>query len=166
MKWQSDQESPVELTAQFADGIRNEKSEIEKEEKHMKAEPKDIVTEYLAVLKQREKYGMAMPLSMLSHTKTEIRDAIKAVIAKTEDDEERNKLQKGYVTLAEFIPDEILKRVTQDWKDVADAECEPGTESSASGQTDIMAEVVKVQKEIADEGALLSQEIEEFVRKI
>lgn len=132
----------------------------------MKDNPQDILSDYFAVLEKREKYGMAMPLSMLSHTKTEIRDAIKAVIAKTEDDEERDKLQKGYVTLAEFIPDEILKRATQDWKDVADAECEPGTESAVSGQKDIMKEVVKVQKEIADEGALLSQEIEEFIRKI
>lgn len=130
----------------------------------MKTDPQDIVTKYLAVLTQREKFGMAMPLSMLSHAKTEIKDAIKAVMAETEDGEERARLQKGYITLAEFIPDEILERVTQDWKDGADAECEPGTESTASGQTDIMEEVVKVQKGIADEGAMLSQEIAEFTK--
>lgn len=132
----------------------------------MKDNPQDILSDYFAVLEKREKYGMAMPLSMLPHTKTEIKDAIKAVIPATEDEKEREKLQKSYITLAEFIPDEILTRVNQDWKDVADAECETGTEPAASVETDIMAEVVKVQKGIADEGALLLQEIAEFIRKI
>lgn len=126
----------------------------------------DIVRDYLSVLEKRDNFGMAIPLSMLPYTKTEIKDAIKSVISSTQNMEERDKLKKGYITLAEFIPDEVLKKVNQDWKDVADAECEVGQEPEAFVDTDVMAEVVKVQKSIADEGARLSQEIIEFIRNI
>ena len=132
----------------------------------MQDNPKDIVKEYLSVLEKRENFGMAMPLSMLPYTKTEIKDAIKSVISSTQNMEERDKLKKGYIILSEFIPDEVLKKVNQDWKDVADAECEVGQEPEAFVDTDVMAEVVKVQKSIADEGARLSQEIIEFIRQI
>jgi hypothetical protein len=132
----------------------------------MSADPQDILRKYLSVLEKRENFGMAMPLSMLSHSKTEIREAIKVAISSTQNMEERDKLKKGYITLSEFIPDDVLKTVNQDWKDVADAECEVGQESEAVVDTDVMAEVVKVQKSIADEGARLSQEITEFIRQI
>ncbi|UCE40006.1 MAG: hypothetical protein JSV17_11045 [Candidatus Aminicenantes bacterium] len=132
----------------------------------MPTDPHDILKDYLSVLEKREKYGMAMPLSMLPYTKTEIKDAIKSVISSTQNMEERDKLKKGFITLSEFIPDEVLKRVNQDWRDVADAECEVGQESEVVVETDIMAEVVEVQKSIADEGAQLAKEIIEFVSKI
>jgi len=109
---------------------------------------------------------MAMPLSMLSHTKTEIKEAIKTAISTTGDVEEREELKNGYITLSEFIPDEVLKKINQNWKDVADAECEVGQEPEPVSETDIMAEVVKVQKSIADEGAQLAREIADFVSKI
>jgi hypothetical protein len=132
----------------------------------MQDNPQDILSHYLSVLEKRENFGMAMPLSMLSHTKKEIKEAIKAAISELEDVEERDKMKKGYITLSEFIPDEILERVNKDWKDVADAECEVDQEPERAVETDIMAEVVRVQKSIADEGAQLAQEIAEFVRKI
>jgi hypothetical protein len=135
-------------------------------ENEMQENLNDIVRDYLSVLEKRDNFGMAMPLSMLPYTKTEIKDAIKSVISSTQNMEERDKLKKGYITLSEFIPDEVLKKVNQDWKDVADAECEVGQEPEASVDTDVMAEVVKVQKSIADEGARLSQEIIEFIRNI
>jgi hypothetical protein len=132
----------------------------------MNADPMDVVKEYFSVLEKRKDYGMAMPLSLLSHTKTEIKEAIKAVIPKARDAEEQDKLKKGYITLSEFIPDKILERVNQDWKDVADAECEAGDQPEPASDTDLMAEVVKVQKSIADEGASLFGEISEFISKI
>lgn len=131
----------------------------------MNADPMDIVKGYLSVLEKRKDYGMAMPLSLLSHTKTEIKEAIKAVIPLTEDIEEQDKLKEGYITLSEFIPDNIFERVHKDWKDVADAECEAGQEPEPAAQTDVMAEVVEVQKSIADEGARLFQEITDFIGK-
>ena len=131
----------------------------------MPADPQDILKDYLLVLEKRENFGMAMPLSMLSHTKTEIKEAIKTAIPATGDVEERDKLKNGYITLSEFIPDEILERVNKDWKDVADAECEVGHEPEPVAEIDVMAEVVKVQKSIADEGAQLAQEIKEFINE-
>lgn len=132
----------------------------------MNADPMDIVRDYFSVLEKRKDYGMAMPLSLLSHTRTEIKEAIKAVIPTARDEEEQDRLKKGYITLSEFVPDKILERVNQDWKDVADAECEAGDEPERASDTDVMAEVVKVQKSIADEGASLFQEISEFISKI
>ena len=129
----------------------------------MPADPQDILRDYLLILEKRENFGMAMPLSMLSHTKTEIKEAIKAAIPAMGDVEERDKLKNGVITLSEFIPDEILERVNQDWKDVADAECEVGQEPEPVAERDVMAEVIKVQKSIADEGALLAQEITKFI---
>jgi hypothetical protein len=137
-----------------------------KKEKKMQDKTQEIVRDYFSVLEKRENFGMAMPLSMLSHTKTEIKDAIKSAISSTQSREEQEKLKNGYITLSEFIPDKVLKRVHQDWKDVADAECEVGQEPEVVAETDIMAEVVEVQKSIADEGAQLSREITEFLNKI
>lgn len=132
----------------------------------MKVNPQDVVRDYLSVLKKRESFGMAMPLSMLPFTKTEIEDAIRSAISSTQNTKERDDLIKSYITLSEFIPDEVLNRVNQDWKAVADAECEVGKESEVAAETDVMSEVVKVQKSIADEGARRAQEISEFVSKI
>jgi hypothetical protein len=132
----------------------------------MQDNPKVIVRDYLSVLEKRENFGMAMPLSMLPYTKTEIKDAIKSAISSTQNEDERDRLKKGFITLSEFIPDKTLEKVNQDWKDVADAECEVGQKPEAVGDTDVMTEVVKVQKSIADEGARLSQEISEFIRQI
>lgn len=132
----------------------------------MQDKPQDIVRNYLSVLEKRDNYGMAMPLTSLSNTKTEIKDAIKSLILSTGSTEERDKLKKGYITLSEFIPDEVLKKVDQYRKDAADAECEEGKESEVLAEGDIMAEVVKVQKSIADEGAQLAQEIAEFIGEI
>ncbi len=132
----------------------------------MNADPKDIVRDYLSILEKREDYGMAMPLSLLSHTKTEIKEAIKAVLPTIENVEEQDKLKMGYITLSEFIPDAILERVNKDWKGAADAECEANQEPEPRADTDTMAEVVKVQKSIADEGVRFLQEITEFFRKI
>jgi hypothetical protein len=132
----------------------------------MNADPKDIVRDYLLILEKRTDYGLAMPLSLLSHTKTEIKEAIKAVIQTIENVEEQDKLKMGYATLSEFIPDTVLEKVNKDWKDVADAECEVGQEPERRAGTDVMAEVIEVQKSIADEGARLSQEIAEYFRKI
>lgn len=132
----------------------------------MPADLQDILRDYLSVLGKREKFGMAMPLSMLPYTKTEIKDAIKSAISSTQNMEERDKLKKGFITLSEFIPDEILKRVDKHWREVADAECEVGKEPEPVAETDVMAEVVKVQKSIADEGAQLAQEITDFMNKI
>jgi hypothetical protein len=131
----------------------------------MPADPRDILRDYLSVLEKRENFGMAMPLSMLSHTKNEIKEAIKMAISETGDLEEREKLKKSYITLSDFIPDEILIRVNKDRQDVADAECEVGQEPEPVAETDIMAEVVRVQKSIADDGARLAQEIAEIIDK-
>ncbi len=132
----------------------------------MNPDPMDIVKDYLSVLEKRKDYGIAMPLSLLSHTKIEIMEAIKAVIPKVRDAGERERLKKGYITLSEFIPDNVLHRVNQDWKNVADAECETGADTEPASDRNVMSEVVKVQKSIADEGASLFREISEFISKI
>lgn len=132
----------------------------------MPADTQDILRGYLSILEKREQFGMAMPLSMLPYTKTEIKHAIKSAISSTQNIKERDRLKKGFIALSDFIPDEILKKVDQEWRDVADAECEVGQKPEPISEYDIMAEVIEVQKSIADEGAQLAQEITEFMNKI
>jgi len=129
----------------------------------MQDKTQSIVSQYFSVLEKREKYGIAMPLSMLPGTKNEIKEAIKSALSSTDRLEERAKLKMGFITLSEFIPDEVLKKVNQEWKDVAEAECEGSEESDMTAETDVMGDVVEVQKSIADEGAKLAQELSEFL---
>lgn len=131
----------------------------------MTANPQRILESYFTVLKKRDSFGMAMPLSMLPYSKNEVKEAIKRAMSSTQNKEDLDKLKKSFITLSEFIPDEILKKVDQEWRDVADAECEAGQEPEPVAETDVMAEVVGVQKGIADEGARLAQEMEEFIEK-
>jgi len=131
----------------------------------MNMNPSDIVKEYDAVLKKRSEYGVAAPLSLLQYSKTEIKSALKSAMAKTDSPDERDKLKNGFITLAEFIPDVLAERVNQDLKDVADAECEVSKDPEPVTR-DIMAEVVEVQKGIADEGAKLLAEISAYLAQL
>jgi hypothetical protein len=130
----------------------------------MQDKTQSIVSQYLSVLEKRAKYGIAMPLSMLPGTKNEIKEAIKSALTSADKVEERDKLKMGFITLSEFIPDEVLKKVNQEWKDVAEAGCEGSEESGVTAETDVMGDVVEVQKSIADEGAKLAQELSEFLK--
>ncbi|MFA9453255.1 MAG: hypothetical protein ACERK6_05000 [Candidatus Aminicenantaceae bacterium] len=123
----------------------------------------DIVSAYHDVLKDREKFGVGAPQSMLPYEKSEIKSAFKAVMLEAKDPEEREKLKKGYITLADFVPDATAERVNQNWQEVADAQCETDQNLGGASETDVMAEVVRIQKGIADEGAWLTQEIETFI---
>ncbi len=125
----------------------------------------DIVKEYTAVLEKRLEYGIAAPLSLLPYSKAEIKSALKSAIAETENPDARERLRNGFITLAEFIPDLVADRVNQDLKDVSDAECEVSRDPEPVTR-DVMAEVVKVQKGIADEGAQLLGEITEFIDQL
>ncbi|MGB2906526.1 MAG: hypothetical protein WBB73_05470 [Candidatus Aminicenantaceae bacterium] len=127
------------------------------------ADALDIVNEYYNVLKDREQFGVAAPQSMLPYAKSEVKSALKAVMLEAKDPEEREKLKKGYITLADFVPDATAERVNQNWQEVADAQCETDQNLGGASETDVMAEVVRIQKGIADEGAWLTQEIETFI---
>lgn len=123
----------------------------------------DIVNAYYDILRDREKFGVAAPQSMLPYTKSEVKSALKAVLLEARDPEEIGKLKRGYIALADFVPDETAERVGQDWKDVADAQCETEKDLGGASETDVMAEVVRIQKGIADEGAWLTKEIDAFL---
>lgn len=131
----------------------------------MQGKEKNILDRYFEVLEKRDSYGMAMPLTSLPSTKSEIKNAIKSAISSTGSDEERDRLKKGYITLSEFIPDMVLEKVDRYRRDAANAECEVEEGSEAEGESDVMSEVVEVQKSIADEGARLAQEMEDFLSK-
>lgn len=123
----------------------------------------DIVSAYYSVLKDRERFGVAAPQSMLPFTRGEIKSALKAAIKDTNDPVEMERLKKGYISLADFIQDAVSERVNENWKEVADAQCETDQEISGVSEEDLMAEVVRIQKGIADEGARLAVEIDALI---
>ena len=130
------------------------------------AKPLDIVSAYGAVLEQREKFGVAVPLSMLPFSKARIKAALKTAISVTIDPSSREGLKAGYIALADFIPDQMAEVVNENWKEAADAECDTDKKLAATQANKAMDEVIRIQKGIADEGALLFREIEKFIAEI
>jgi hypothetical protein len=128
--------------------------------------PQDIVRAYRDVLKDRDKFGIAVPLSMLPHSKTEIKAAIMSTIPEIRDPQEIKELRVGYTTLAEFIPDERVEAIGDDWSRAADAECDEDVKAEATEEAEVMDEVVRIQKGIADEGAALLKEIDQFLSRL
>jgi hypothetical protein len=128
--------------------------------------PQDIVQAYQDVLKDRDKFGIAVPLSKLPYSKTEIKAAILSTIPEIQDAQALKDLRIGYTTLAEFIPDEKVAAIGENWSRAADAECDEDTQAEASGEAEVMEEVVRIQKGIADEGALLLKEIDQFLTRL
>ncbi len=127
------------------------------------AGPLDIVKAYYSVLKDRERFGVAAPQSMLPFAKREIKSALKAAVQESNDPKERQRLKKGYISLADFIPDEAAERVSKNWKEVADSQCETDQELAGASDAELMAEVVRIQKGIANEGAQLAREIDALI---
>jgi hypothetical protein len=118
---------------------------------------------YRVVLGKREDYGIAAPLSLLPYPKPEIKTAIQAALRERKDPQEREDLKRAFITLAEFIPDHFVERVNKNWQATADAECETNKEGEVTVDADAMAETIRIQKGIADEGARLSREIEDYI---
>ena len=81
------------------------------------AKPLDIVSAYGAILEQREKFGVAVPLSLLPFSKSQIKAAIKTSISATNDPQSREGLKAGFIALADFIPDQMAEVVKENWKE-------------------------------------------------
>ncbi len=127
------------------------------------AKPLEIVSAYGSVLEQREKFGVAVPLSLLPFSKAQIKAAIKTAISTTHEPESWEGLKAGYIALADFIPDHMAEVVNENWQEAADAECDTDRELAATQANKAMEEVIRIQKGIADEGALLLMDIEKFI---
>jgi hypothetical protein len=139
---------------------------FDSKKKDGEAKPLDIVSAYGAVLEQREKFGVAVPLSLLPFSKAQIKAALKTAISVTHDPQSREGLRAGYIALADFIPDQLAEVVNENWKEAADAECATDKELAATQADKAMEEVVRIQKGIADEGALLLMDLEKFIAEI
>jgi len=123
-----------------------------------------ILKEYRAVLEKRKDFGIAAPLSLLPYSKAEIKSALLMEMRATDDPEKREQIKVEYITLADFIPDEMAEITRRNWQDTADVECETEKEGKIAVSADTMAEVVRIQKGIADEGARLTREIREMLK--
>jgi hypothetical protein len=123
-----------------------------------------ILKEYRAALEKRKDFGIAAPLSLLPYSKAEIKSALKAEMRSTDDPEIREQIKVEYITLADFIPDQVAEIATRNWQESADVECETEKEGEITVSADAMDEVVRIQKGIADEGAQLTREIQELLK--
>jgi hypothetical protein len=123
-----------------------------------------ILKEYRAALEKRKDFGIAAPLSLLPYSKTEIKSALKAAMRATDDPEMREQIKLEYITLADFIPDQVAEIARRNWEETAAVECETEKEGEVTVSADAMDEVVRIQKGIADEGAQLTREIQELLK--
>ena len=139
---------------------------FDKKKQDAEAKPLDIVSAYGTILEQREKFGVAVPLSLLPFSKAQIKAAIKTSISAANDPQSREGLKAGFIALADFIPDQLAEVVNENWKEAADAECDTDKELAATQANKAMAEVTRIQKSIADEGAQLFAEIEKYIAEI
>jgi len=128
--------------------------------------PREIVEAYQKILKDRDKFGVAMPVSMLPYSKTQIKAAILSLFPDIQGSQEKQALRTNYITLAEFIPDQMLEAIGDDWARAADAECDEDKQGKATEEAEVMEEVVRIQKGIADEGAALLKEIDAFLTRL
>ena len=76
----------------------------------------------------------------------------------------REQIKLEYITLADFIPDQVAEIARRNWEETADVECETEKEGEVTVSPDAMDEVVRIQKGIADEGAQLTREIQELLK--
>jgi hypothetical protein len=76
-----------------------------------------IIGEYGKVLKGTAKRTFGVPESMLPYSKKVIKNAIRVALLMTDDSDVREHLEYGYISLANFIPDEEADRTEEIAKD-------------------------------------------------
>lgn len=73
----------------------------------------DIIEEYGKVLKRTAKRTFGVPESMLPYSKKVIKNAIRVALLMTDDNDVREHLKFGYLSLANFVSDDEAKRTEE-----------------------------------------------------
>ncbi len=130
----------------------------------------DIIEEYGKVLKGTAKRTFGVPESMLPYSKKVIKNAIRVALLMTDDNDVREHLKFGYLSLANFVSDDEAKRteeIAQDFFSFLDMEENRKKEflhaRFKSGLLGDYELAMKITTKIAEEQKRLKGELEQFL---
>ncbi|GAG13326.1 MAG: hypothetical protein GQ545_03940 [Candidatus Aminicenantes bacterium] len=130
----------------------------------------DIIEEYGNVLKGTAKRSFGVPESVLPHSKKVIKNAIRVALLMTDDNEVREHLKYGYISLANFVSDDEAKRteeIAQDFFSFLDMEEDRKKEflhaRFKSGFLGDYELAMTITTKIAEEQKRLRGELEQFL---
>jgi hypothetical protein len=132
----------------------------------------DIIEEYGKVLKGTAKRTFGVPESMLPYSKKVIKNAIRVALLMTDDNDVREHLKFGYLSLANFVSDDEAKRteeIAQDFFSFLDMEENRKKEflhaRFKSGLLGDYELAMKITTKIAEEQKRLKGELEQFLEE-
>ncbi len=130
----------------------------------------EIIEEYKKVLKGTAKQTFGVPESMLPHSKKVIKNAIRVALLMTDEKDVREHLRYGYISLANFIPDDEAQRteeISQDFFSFLEMEedrkkkfLQARFKSGLLGDYEL---AMKITTKIAEEQRRLREEIDEYL---
>ena len=130
----------------------------------------DIIEEYGKVLKGTAKRSFGVPESVLPHSKKVIKNAIRVALLMCDDNEVREHLKYGYISLANFVSDDEAKRteeIAQDFFSFLDMEEDRKKEflqaRFKSGFLGDYELAMTITTKIAEEQKRLRGELEQFL---
>jgi predicted RNA-binding protein with EMAP domain len=131
-----------------------------------------IVQEYGKVLDNSSKRAFLISESNLPYSKKVIKNAIRVALLMTDDEEMIEQLKYGYMSLANFVPEEEAKKTKDISKDLFSfLEMDEDKKKSflrdriKSGWLGDYERAAKITTKIAEEQKRLRKEIDEFVKR-
>lgn len=129
-----------------------------------------IIEEYGKVLKGTAKRTFGVPESMLPYSKKVIKNAIRVALLMTDETDVREHLAYGYISLANFIPDDEAQRteeIAQDFFSFLDMEEDRKKEFlQARFKSGLLGDyelAMKITTKIAEEQKRLREELDRFL---
>jgi len=130
----------------------------------------EIVGEYGKVLKGTAKRTFGVPESMLPYSKKVIKNAIRVALLMTDDNEVREHLKYGYISLANFVSDDEAKRteeIAEDFFSFLDMDKDRKKEFlQARFKSGLLGDyelAMKITTKIAEEQKRLKDELDQFL---
>ncbi len=130
-----------------------------------------IVQEYGEVLKTSAKHTFLISESRLPYSKTVIKNAIRVALLMTDNENTREQLMSGYISLANFVSDEEVKRTKDISPDLftflemdEDKKRQFLRDRIKSGLLGDYERATKITTKIAEEQKQLKEEIDKFMR--
>jgi hypothetical protein len=130
----------------------------------------DIVGEYGKVLKGTAKHTFGVPESKLPYSKKVIKNAIRVALLMTDEADIREHLKYGYISLANFVPDDEAQRteeIAEDFFSFLDMEEDRKKEFlQARFKSGLLGDyelAMKITTKIAEEQKRLRAELDKFL---
>jgi len=132
----------------------------------------DIIGEYIKVLESSAKRALIVPESILPYSKKVIKNAIRVALLMVDDEDIKEHLKSGYISLGNFVPDEEAKKAEQVSQDLfpflemdEDRKRSFLKERFKSGLLGDYELAIQITRKIAEEQKQLREEIEEFLKE-